>query len=539
MRKALWLLAVLPLLMACSGKGGKALQLGGGSAVPGTLAIATIADPASLNPYLATSDIGYDLASLAYSYLVISDDRGRLIGDLVTAVPSTVNGGISADGRTYVYHLRRNVRWHDGELFTGRDVVASWRAIVDPHHSVVEREGYDRVESIGLRDPWTLVVHLRERYPPFVSRFFAPLQDGGKPVLAEHVLRRIRDFSAGELATSAVGTGPFKFESWTRGEHLTFVRNDAYFRGRPRLAKVDVQFIPSAQTAELGLATNRIDLIVEAQPALLEQYRSVPGARVRIVPLNAQVQLLFDCARPFLRDAATRRAIAHALPYPVILGSIMHGLWPQGSSMLAPTAIGYQPLPAYSFDLKKAAAELDAAGWRVGMDGIRRRGGKRLELTLATLAGATTFERMAVVIQASLRRAGIDASIKSYAYDVLIAANGPILGGTFDLSLFGNSLNWDPDAYGTYACDRWYPRGANLTRFCDKNVDMLERAGLQTDDVAARAAIYRKVMSVLWEQLPYVPINDGRRLVVTSRRFYGYRPNPTVTPWWNAWQWSV
>lgn len=539
MRRALWLLAILPLLGACSGKSGKPVQIGGEALVPGTLRIATVADPSTLNPYLATSDIGYDLASLMYSYLVISDDRGRLVGDLVTVVPSTNNGGISADGRTYVYHLRRNVHWHDGATFTGRDVIASWRAIVDPHHPVVEREGYDRIESIALPDPWTLVVHLSRRYPPFVSRFFAPLQDAGKPVLAEHVLRRIHDFTAGELATNAVGTGPFKFDSWARGDHLTLVRNDAYFRGRPRLAKIEVQFIPSAQTAELGLATNRVDLIVEAQPALLAQYRSVKGARIRVVPFNAQVQLLFDCARPILRDAATRRAIAHALPYPVILGSIMHGLWPQGSSMLSPTAIGYQPLPAYSFDLKKAAAELDAAGWHAGADGIRRRGGERLEMTLVSLAGATTFERMSVVIQASLRRAGVDVSIKSYAYDVLIAPNGPIFSGAFDMSLFGNSLNWDPDAYGELACDRWYPHGFNLTRFCEKNVDALERAGLQTDDVAARSAIYRKVMRVLWARLPYVPINDGRRLVVTSRRFKGYRPNPTVTPWWNAWQWSV
>lgn len=539
MRKALWLLAVLPLIVGCGGKSGKPDQLGGEAALPTTLRIATIADPATLNPYLSTSDIGYDLASLTYSYLVISDDRGRLIGDLATAVPSALNGGISKDGRTYVYHLRRNVRWHDGAAFTGRDVIASWRAIVDPHHSVVEREGYDRVESMGLPDPWTLVVHLRERYPPFVTRFFASVQDGGKPVLAEHVLRRVDDFTAGELATTPVGTGPFKFASWVRGDRLTLVRNDAYFRGRPRVAKIDVEFIPSAQTAEIGLATNRVDLIVEAQPALLAQYRSVSGAKVRIVPLNAQVQLLFDCARPLLKDAATRRAIAHALPYPLILGSIMHGLWPQGRSLLAPTAIGYQPLPAYTFDLKKAAAELDAAGWRLGADGIRRRGHTRLEMTLATLAGATTFERIAVIFQASLRRVGIDASIKSYAYDVLIAPNGPILSGTYDLSLFGNSLNWDPDAYDELACDRWYPHGANMARFCDKNVDVLERAGLQTDRIAARTAIYRKVMGLLWNQLPYVPINDGRRLVVTSRRFSGYRPNPTVTPWWNAWQWSV
>lgn len=538
MRMALWLLAGLLLLAGCDGKSAKLVHLGD-RAAPGVLRIATIADPTTLNPYLATSDIGYDLASLTYSYLIVADDKGHLIGDLAAEVPTRENGGISRDGRTYVYHLRRNVRWQDRVPFAAPDVLASWRAIVDPRHPIVEREGYDRIDSIRSPDPWTLIVRLRDRYPPFVSRFFAPLQDGGKPVLAEHILRRLHDFSAGELATNAVGTGPFKFESWLRGDRMTFVRNDGYFRGRPRLERIVVQFLPDAQTAALALTTDNVDLIVEAQPALLAQYRSVGGASVRTVPLNAQVQLLIDCGRPFLRDAATRRAIANAIPYRVILGSIMHGVEAQASSVLALTALGYERLPAHTYDLKKAAAELAAAGWHASADGIRERRGARLEVTLATLGGAATFERIALVIQSSLRRVGVNATIKPYSYQLLDTPNGPIRSGTYDLSLYGSSLNWDPDAYDTYACDRWYPYGANVTRFCNKQVDALERAGLQTDDGAKREAIYRSVARILWSDLPYVPLNDGRRLVVTSRRLHNYRPNPTVTPWWNAWQWSV
>jgi len=529
MRVRIWALAVVVLLAACGGNG---------PGTAGVLRVATLANPGTLNPYAATTDIGYDLASLTYSYLIVSDDHGHLIGDLATEVPTVANGGVSADGRTYVYHLRRNVRWQDGVPFTAADVAASWRAIVDPRHFVLDREGYDRIASMRRPDPWTLVVRLRERYPPFISRFFAPLQDGGKPVLAEHVLRRLHDFSSGELATSAIGTGPFTLDSWVRGDRITFIRNDAYFRGRPRIAKIVVQFIANAQTAAIELGTGRVDLIVEGQPALLAQYRSA-GASVRTVPFDAQVQLLIDCARPSLEDASIRHAIADAIPYSVILRSVMHGMEAPASSMLAPTAIGYEPLPEHAYDFKRAATELDAAGWHAGADGIRKRRGARLEVTLATLAGAPTFERIALLLQTSLRRIGIDATIKAYAYGVFDAPNGPLRGGTYDLSLYGNSLNWDPDDYDTFACDRWYPHGANLTRFCNKRVDKLERAGLQTEDVSKRTAIYRKVSRLLWSELPYVPLNDGRRVVVTSRRLRNYRPNPTVTPWWNAWQWSV
>lgn len=111
-----------------------------------------------------------DLSRFVYSYLVIADSHGRPVGDLASAVPSLANGGISRDGRTYVYHLRRNVIWQHGVPFTGRDVVASWRAVMNPRNNTFDREAYETVTSIVVADPVTVVVHLRKRYPPFVSR---------------------------------------------------------------------------------------------------------------------------------------------------------------------------------------------------------------------------------------------------------------------------------------------------------------------------------------------------------------------------------
>ena len=190
--------------------------------LPHVLRVADISDPDHLNPYLSEMDVSYDLSSLVYSYLVVADARGRLTGDLATVVPSLANGGISRDGRTYVYHLRRNVVWHDGVAFGARDVVASWRAVMNPANDTFEHEGYDRVASVGAPNPYTVVVHLRERYPPFVSRFFAPLQEGAKPVLPAHLLSAGGGFNAGSLSSHPVGTGPFAFVSWSsRRPHRT------------------------------------------------------------------------------------------------------------------------------------------------------------------------------------------------------------------------------------------------------------------------------------------------------------------------------
>ncbi|HVA32929.1 MAG TPA: peptide ABC transporter substrate-binding protein [Candidatus Baltobacteraceae bacterium] len=533
--------ALLVLVAGCSREPSATVS---GRRQPWTIAhvlrIADISEPDHLNPYLSEMDIAYDTASLIYSYLVVADDRGRLVGDLASEVPSLSNGGISADGRTYVYHLRHNVLWHDGQPFTARDVIASWHAVMNPHNDTFEREGYDRITSIAARGPYTVVVRLKRRYPPFVSRFFAPLQEGAKPILPAHVLDRESNFNTGTLSTHPIGTGPFEFVSWTRGDRIVLRRFDRYFKGRPKLARIELRFIPDDQTIAAELEAHRIDLIVTPQTSLLDVYRHIAGVKVGLAPWNTQASLVLDSAKPVLHDVRVRRAIAAAVPYAQILTAVTRGLYEASRNSLPPTAIGYERLPARRLDLTAAKRWLDAAGWRRGPGVIRMRDGKRLAFTLDTIAGATNFERAAVLMQSSFRAAGIDLSIKTYPYRTIFEApNGPIYSGRYDLALYSSTLNWDPDVSNFVDCNRWYPRGQNVFRFCDHQLDALERAGLQTDDPHARAAIYRAASRLMWSEVSYVPIYQGRRLIVRSSDLHDYRPNMTSTPWWNAWQWDI
>jgi peptide/nickel transport system substrate-binding protein len=507
---------------------------------PHVLRIADISDPDHLNPYLSEMDITYDVSSLVYSYLIIADARGRLTGDLASAVPSLTNGGISRDGRTYVYHLRNNVVWHDGAPFTSRDVIASWRAVMNPHSDTFEREGYDRVASIDAAGPYAVVVHLRERYPPFVSRFFAPLQEGGKPILPAHILTRERSFNSGELAAQPIGTGPFRFVSWARGDRIVLERFDRYFKGRPKLARIEMRFIPDDQTIAAELEEHHVDLLVTPQTSLLDEYRSVDGVTVTTAPWNAQASLIVNARKAGLHDVVVRRALAISVPYRIILHDVTRDLYREARNSLPPTAIGYEPLPLRSGDPVEAGRLLDRAGWRRGADGVRVRDGVRLAFTLATIAGATNFARSALLLQSSLRTAGIGLLIKTYPYRTIFAApNGPVYSGNYDIALYSDTLNWDPDVYNFLACDRWYPSGQNIFRFCDPRLDALERAGLRTDDRSQRAAIYRAASHVIWSDVPYVPVYNAQRLIVRSSDLRNYSVNPTSTPWWNAWQWDI
>ncbi len=492
--------------------------------IPHVLRIADIADPDHLNPYLSTMDVTYDLSSLMYSYLVVSDDRGRLVGDLATAVPSVSNGGISQDGRTYTYHLHRGVLWHDGVAFTARDVVASWHAVVNPENDTLHREGYDRIASIDTPDDYTVVIHLQHRYPPFVSQFFAPLQEGGKPILPAHVIAREKNFNTGSLSTHPIGTGPFEFVSWQHGDRIELKRFAQYFKGLPKLERIVFRVLPDDNTMLDATQAHSIDLVVAPPQAQVSSYREIPGVVTALAPWNAQAALIFNSRKPALHDRAVRAAIAYAIDKDTIVDKISHNVGQVARNSLPPTAIGYEPLRPYAHDPRRARELL---------------AGRHIDFTLATIAGAATLDQMALTIQSNLRAVGITMTIKPYPYETIFAIDGPLYRGTYDAAIYGTTLNWDPDVLAYLGCANWYPKGENVYGYCNPQLDALEESGLQTDEPAQRAAIYRKASRVIWETLPYLPLLEYRRLIVRNSDLVNYSVNPTATPWWNAYRWDI
>jgi peptide/nickel transport system substrate-binding protein len=533
--------AVCAALVAACSRAGPDVNLGGRHVwtQPHVLRMADISDPDHLNPYLSTMDLVYDLSSLIYSYLVIADDRGHLVGDLATGVPTRANGGISADGTVYTYHLRRGVSWHDGARFGARDVIRSWRAVVDPNNNTLHREGYDQIASIDAPDDYTIVVHLKRRYPPFVTQFFAPLQEGGKPILPAHVLDRERDFNTGSLSAHPIGTGPFRFVRWDRGNRIVLSRFEDYFKGRPKLERIELRIIPDDNTILTEMQTHHLDLIVSPPGALAEQFRSLAGVYTGLAPWNAQEVLIINSRKPGLHETEVRRAIANAIDYEALIAKISHGVGETARNSLPPTAIGYEQLAVHRFDPLAGNRTLDAAGWRLGTDGIRSKGGTRLAFTISVVSGSANLRAIALQLQQYFRGIGVDLTLKSYPYNQIFAYDGPIYRGTFDMAVYSTTVAWDPNVKFYLACDKWYPKGENTFGYCNPALDALEQAGLETDDPALRAATYRKASRVIWDAVPYLPLYELRRLVVRSPDLKHFSVSPTATPWWNAYQWDI
>ncbi|HET7814295.1 MAG TPA: peptide ABC transporter substrate-binding protein [Candidatus Baltobacteraceae bacterium] len=506
---------------------------------PHVLRMADLSDPDSLNEDLSTMDMVYFLSSMIYSYLVVSDDQGRIVGDLALEVPTLKNGGISRDGRTYTYHLRHGVRWHDGRPLTARDVRFSWQAIVNPNNNALHREGFTEIQSIDTPDDDTVVVHLKRRYPPFVSKFFAPLQEGGKPILPQHILGKYPNFNQVPFNSAPIGSGPFKFLKWERGREVVLVRNPYYYRGAPKLDRVELHIIPDDQTILNEVRLHHIDLVLTPSVSQYPQYRTLDGVVAETHPWNSQELLAINDAHPGLDDVRVRQAISQAIDYKAVITKITRDTGEQARDFIPPTAIGFAGNAPYDYDPKAAAKLLDDAGYKTGPDGVRAKGKVRLEYTLATISGSVALRSMAVVLQQYFSTVGIKLNIRMYPYNGMFTPDGPTYSGKYDFAMYGVTLTWDPDMSFYLNCDAFYPKGENIYHYCDPKTDALETRGLGTEDAAEREAIYKQVEPMYWNAVPYIPLYERRRIVIRSADLKNFKTNPSSTPWFNTWEWDI
>ncbi|HEY6487013.1 MAG TPA: ABC transporter substrate-binding protein, partial [Candidatus Cybelea sp.] len=268
----------------------------GGRAQAGEVRFDLAADPRNLNPLFTSPDaasVEQQVARLAFEPFVDLDPQGRPIPALLERIPTEQNRGLSADGRTIRYELRRGVRWSDGVPVSTKDVLFTLRAITDPLNPVRSHEGYDLIDRAYAIGPQRVVFHLTRAWAPAVTSYFSY---GFSPqfVLPEHVLRLQSPLARAAFnADPSVGDGPFTFVSWRRGEGMRYRANPRYWRGKPAVARLVVRSVPDPSTNLLLLQSGELDwnLLAPAQLAIVRgdaslRFTTVPTAVVAGLALN-------------------------------------------------------------------------------------------------------------------------------------------------------------------------------------------------------------------------------------------------------------
>ncbi len=507
----------------------------------GVLRIGILLTPNQLNPILTENTTESMLAGLAFDLLVEADEKGNPVPRLATEVPSLQNGGISRDGLTITYHLRKDVKWHDGAPFTSADVKYSQEQLMNPKNNIISRTGYELVRSVDTPDPATVVFHLKEKFVPFVNTVFAE-SDNPFRIIPKHLLAKYPDLNQVAFNSAPVGTGAFKFVSWKRGERLEYAANDAYFMGKPHLRRIIVRIIPDENTLVTALRTHDIDWLFEATPNTYKELKTIPDVRNILVDNNQYYSLLFNLKAPLLGDVRVRKAIAYALDKTALVNDNTFGSASVATEDLPTYMWAYEPdVTRYERDTAKAKALLAQAGWKPGQDGTLTRDGKRLSLVMTYNQGSATSKQVNVQIQAALHDIGVEIEAKPYLGSLLFAsygAGGILQTGKFDLNLSGWIAGVDPDDSSQFMCKFIPPAGNNYTRECSKEMDAAQDEALGTFDQAKRKAAYSKIQRILADDMPQDFLWWPRQIQSINPDFKGFSPNP-VTESWNAYLWDI
>ena len=510
----------------------------------GTLKIAIYQEPGNLNPYLNTQTVGSVVRNTIFNGLVRANEKGEYVADLAAEVPTTQNGGVSADGKTVIFKLRKDVKWHDGKPFTAADVKFTFDVIMDGSNPVTSRSGYRDIESLTVKDDATVEIKFKNFYAPFVTLFGA--------ILPAHPFGGSTSIEKSDYNRKPIGTGPFKFIEWVSGDHITVGKNpDFYVKGKPYLDQVIFRVTPSREVGIAQLKTGEVDVVwnlIEAQIPEFDGNAEVdvwakPGLGVERLVLNFSSPSGDKAGdpstkHPVLSDPKVREAIDIGINKKVIVDKLLYGKTTVGSSPLSSGWAAPKIAPSeYAPD--KAKKLLDDAGWKPGPDGVRVKDGVKAALTYQTTSGDKLRELAQQVIQEQLKDIGIALEIKNIPSASLLGTwgdNAPRAKGTFDINMWTTSPGIDPHSHlFIYYHSSQIPteankgEGQNYSRLKDAEVDKaLDEAGSVPDQEKRKAAYERAIKAITASRAHIFLYNrldvDGARKYVQGR---------THNPWDN------
>jgi peptide/nickel transport system substrate-binding protein len=484
-------------------------------------------DVSSLNPFLATSGNSVPLQELTAAEFFRFDAHGNAIPDLVTEVPTKANHGISADGKTITFHLRKNVKWSDGAPFDASDVVFSYRVALDPSNNLANRDPWTRLLAVDAKDPYTVVFRFKAPYALFLQDYFSTQSNAA--ILPKHVIGPGTSINQAPYNNLPVGIGPFRFSAYRRGDAVEMEANPYYWRGKPKLAKVIYKLVTDANTALTQVQTGELDLFDLINGVLAQRAKTLPGKMTATRLSNYESALFFNVTHPSVRDAAVRRALSFATNRNAILEKVILGNGVPSQSLIPLTVVDAIHLPFDAFDLAKAATLLDAAGWKPGPGGVREKGGTSLTIDMVLPSGYPVSAAIANILHDDWGKVGANVTIRTVntsQFFAVYANGGTIQTSKFDVALFSQSIGpIYANIGGVYDCAGVPPNGQNATRYCNHTVDALYDRYVKEFDPAKRHAIAAQFQQIMNDDRPAITLYDRTFLAAYDAKLTGYHPN--------------
>lgn len=518
----------------------------------GAVTIRLITDVIDLKPWDLRSRGEEYVADLMYNGLTRLDPQLKPQPDLADKWETSANGGL------ITFTLRSGVRWHDGQPLTSDDVVWTLNMLrtITPTNSLL----FDLRSKIGeVRSPitQTVVLSLTEAYSPLLAELSVP-------ILPKHRLqnRTPEQIAALNFWNEPVGSGPFKFDKRQPNQSISFVRNEAFFRGAPNLDQIALVVAPDSQVAVAAMRDAKLQ--IAEFPGVTTPFSDTTGrANVQsgTYPENGWYGIVFNVRSDRLfADQKLREALARAINLPDLVQAVTSGIGQPIATTISRAAWAYPAdLAVQPPDVDAAKRLLDAAGWTPGPNGVRQKAGKPLTARLWVRGDDQRRIDAAQRIAAAAQVIGMQLDVVPANFDTVILAK---LAPPYDFDLLlGSWVNapnsagfptnrfYDPDDFALFHSSRiWRGQGdlrtalRNVGGFSNPDYDRAAEQARAAYDPAPRAQAIQMAQSVLARERPYLLLWTDQNPVAISSRLQiqdGVIALNTPRYLWNIEQWYL
>ncbi|MFC9474325.1 ABC transporter substrate-binding protein [Nocardia sp. NPDC056952] len=451
---------------------------------------------------------------------------------LATALPTP-----DADATVWTAPLRPGVRFSDGSAFDAADVVATYRAILDPASASEVRSSFSMIDRVDAVDPLTVRFTLRHPYAAFPAKLLIG-------IVPSEAVATPGPATESPLNTAPIGTGPYRLTA-LEPTRAVFEANESYWGGAPSVKRLTVLYVPDDNTRAQRMAGGELDgtslpplLAATFEPRMSLQANMSADWRGVSMPERD----------PVAGDPAVRLALNYAVDRQAMIDNILGG---HGRPAYTPFAEVYgeshNPAVAFAFDRTRAETILEGARWRTGADGVRAKDGVRARFTVMYNSTDTLRRDLALAFASDARRVGIEIDLEALSWDRIeprIAQAGILLGG--------GSEPYDPDtqAYNTLHSPLLDPSAGspydNASRHADPAIDAQLDTARRSVDPAVRAAAYREVQSryaqdpshVFLVHLDHTYVVKDSSWTMSGPILEPHAHGVTWGPWWSLQTWT-
>ncbi|BCJ34056.1 ABC transporter substrate-binding protein [Actinocatenispora thailandica] len=463
-------------LTACGGSGT-------GSGVPqsgGDLVMARADEATSLLPSVPTDNASIWVIEEIYDTLTVPDQSGKSVQPSLATSWSQ-----SSDKLSWTFKLRKNAKFTNGQAVTSADVKFS---IEQNQKSDAPFSFIDTViTKIDTPDPATVVFHTKKPWSPLpadmalYANSIVPKDYAGK--------------SASQFAAHPIGSGPFKFASWSKGSSLKIVKNTGYWRkGTPHLDSVTFTTVPDSNTRATQLASNQIQINEYPSNSSIKSLKAQPNLTVSMFPSSEIDYLSMNVRRAPFDDVDVRKAVSQAIDKKAILKAVYYDHGTLAGGFLSPTTWAHdasiKPVP---HDVAAAKATLAKSSHPHGFS-----------TTITISSGSQDASSEAQLVQGDLAKIGIKVKIKTLDPSAISTAKHA---GNYDMAfgLYTTDIV-DPDEIARFAGT--YDGGSNTLYSGYKNskMDTLAATASSSPDQSARKAAYDQMQQIIADNVPYIPL---------------------------------